>query len=173
VGCLSVGKDALVQHWHGRGYRLALVLTVRLKGFVQPVLTSGLLIGEVMSSKLPILKHASKEALEAGLLEASDSIDWAIKHIEELESQLSADLDEANRHLKSEVDRHRETGECLIEAKASIKIADYALNAWTHTYAPEMCDADDVAKARAHIESYGGTLAYIASVRKVLAEWGW
>jgi hypothetical protein len=32
-------------------------------------------------------------------------------------NQLSADLDEANRHLKSEVDRHRETGECLIEAR--------------------------------------------------------
>lgn len=43
-----------------------------------------------------------------------------------------------------------------------------AMNVWVNTYAPELCDQDEVAKARQIISDGGGTLAYIADINEQL-----
>jgi hypothetical protein len=44
-----------------------------------------------------------------------------------------------------------------------------ALNAWIHTYAPDMCDEERVEHYRNLISDHGGTLYYIAELNKLLA----
>lgn len=53
--------------------------------------------------------------------------------------------------------------ERLTEALVS---CDWALAAWLHTYASELCDEKQVAIYKAMITNEGGTLAYIAKLRK-------
>jgi hypothetical protein len=55
----------------------------------------------------------------------------------------------------------------LVEAAAK---GMEAMNVWVNTYAPELCDQDEVAKARKIISDGGGTLAYIADVNEQLHE---
>lgn len=47
--------------------------------------------------------------------------------------------------------------------EAALKSAILALDDWTNTYAPELCDEERVKQAQARITEYG-TLAYIATV---------
>ena len=51
-----------------------------------------------------------------------------------------------------------------VSAKEALERSLLALNDWIHTYAPEMCDADDVARSRSRIRNQGGTLAYLADI---------
>jgi len=50
----------------------------------------------------------------------------------------------------------------MSEAVEQCKIAMQALSDWAVTYAPDMCDAETVAKAKQRIHQHG-TLAYIAN----------
>lgn len=54
------------------------------------------------------------------------------------------------------------------ERAGEITVAEQALKDWLHVYAPDLCDAVEVEKAKARIGEHG-TIAYIARALEALA----
>lgn len=56
------------------------------------------------------------------------------------------------------------------EVEALLLKVREVLNAWTGTYAPDMCSSDHVAESRRVISEGGGTLYYIATLLQEVDE---
>ena len=54
--------------------------------------------------------------------------------------------------------------------RAALMAADLALTDWVRMYAPEHCDTRHVFESGKRVSEAGGTLAYIAKVRKQIKE---
>lgn len=111
------------------------------------------------------LQHSGK--LE---LEAADALEAQQAEIDDAKAAAAFFVrDEANITPRqalvrqaAEIERLRSQ---LARAREALEQSVLALEDWLHTYAPDECGKDDVARTVSRIWNRGGTLAYIAEVQ--------
>lgn len=97
--------------------------------------------------------------------------EWTIQNYDHTgiaQSYCESRIDKAELIVKA-VNNHQPLLNVLKATKEALQHAQTALDDWTNTYAPELCDEERVKESLERI-SKTGTLAYIATVNAIISK---